>query len=240
MKYLFLFSVLLLSSCVNSPKIIANKGAVYGVFSADAHPDFKKKILNDSKSSSRYVKKGKKGINYQDNMVDYSNLKELYVGLISTDYKPQQHSLFANPEQMLPGSLALSIGDRLHIHNNTSSTQNFFISEIGGEGFQSFPELKAGQNAHFTLELVGDLELLSEDNDKLKTILFSKKNMLTKQLHSGQGYQFENLNPGIYQLIFWYWRLGKIEQSIIIKAEKNLNIDKTLTVESVMHNKGLK
>ena len=59
--------------------------------------------------------------------------------------------------------------------------------------------------------------------------------MLSKQLSSGQAYQFELLNPGDYQLIFWYWRLGKIQQAIHINGQENIHIDKTLTVDSVMH-----
>mgnify|MGYP000058185640 FL=1 len=234
MKYLFLFSVLLISSCVNAPKIIADKGAVYGMISADVHPAFKKKMLNNSNSFSGYSEAGVEGGNNQDKMIDYSQLNELYVGLVLPDYRPQQHQLVAYREKMSLRSLALSIGDELYIHNKSATVQNFFVSEIGGEGFQSFSALEVGQSAHFTVKLAGNLELLSEENDQLKTILFSKKNMRTKKLSSGQTYQFENLKPGLYRLIFWYWRLGKIEQTISIKSQENLRIDKTLTVDSVM------
>jgi len=76
---------------------------------------------------------------------------------------------------------------------------------------------------------------LSEDNDALKTVVFAKKNMLTKRLASGDHYQFEHLEPGTYPLIFWYWRLGKIQQTVQIQAEQNTRVDKTLTVDNIIH-----
>jgi len=234
MKYLFLLTALLLFSCTHTPEIIVDKGAVFGVLSSDAHPSFTNKIRDKSSSADDYRDENSQGVIYHDNMVNYSQLNELYVGLVLPYYTPREHHLFAEPEKMSPSSLALSSGDMLKIQNNTSSTQHFFISDIEGEGFQSFPELQAGQNAYFTVNIEGNLELLSEDNDALKVVLFSKKNMLTKKLFSGQRYQFENLPPDSYQLIFWYWRLGKIEKTIRIEAQKNIRVDETLTVDSVM------
>ena len=238
MKCLGLVFLLLLSSCVNAPKIVKGKGAVYGVLSADIHPDIKQKILETGRSSSSYRGSRYGGINYQDNMVNYSRLTGLYVGLISTDNQPQQHHLFALEEKLSPDSLALSPNDSLHIHNNTATTQHFFITKINDEaGFQSFPALKAGENAFFTVKLEGHLALLSENNPNLKVHIFSKRNMRSKRLKSGQRYQFEQLNPGDYQLVFWYWRLGEIQQTIHINAEENLHLDKTLTVKSVMESR---
>lgn len=236
MKYLYLLTLLLLGGCVHEPKIIAGKGAVYGVLSADAHPEFKKKMEDaNNNTSSSYGYKADQGIDYKNDMVNYSNLKALYVGLVTPDHRPQQHHLFAKPTGISPYSLALSPDDTLHIHNNTPNTQHFFITEtLGKAGFQSFPALKAGEEATFTVKLEGNLELLSDDNDNLKTHLFSKKNMQSKLRSSGEYYQFEHLNPGDYQLIFWYWRLGDIQQSIRINPQENLQVNKVLTVKSVM------
>ncbi|MCK5867669.1 MAG: hypothetical protein KAG14_04655 [Mycoplasmataceae bacterium] len=235
MKYLCLIFLLLLSACGYTPEIIKGKGAVYGIISVDAHPDFKKKTLIIETSLSEYESDAGEGINYKKNMVNYPDINDLYVGLVSSNYSPQQHHLFITEETLLPPALALAPSDSLHIHNNTTSVQHFFMTNIHDDtGFQSFPELKVGESAVFTLKLEGHLELLSEDNPNLKMRLFSKKNMLSKRFSSGDRYQFENLNAGDYQLVFWYWRLGVIQQAVSVKAEENIHLDKTLTVKSVI------
>ena len=58
--------------------------------------------------------------------------------------------------------------------------------------------------------------------------------MQSQRLSNGETYRFEQLSPGNYQLIFWYWRLGLVKQDIRIKAEENLRVDKILTVDGVM------
>jgi len=233
MNYLLLSLLFLLSACAQAPKIIAHKGAVFGTVSTEAHIEFKQKIANKNTAETNYST-DENGIEHHPDRVNYQHLDELYVGLIVPDYTSQTHNITVSSDQLNPHSLALSIGDTLHITNQNTSTQYLFISEINAEGFQAIPDLKAGQSIDVRLTLEGDLELLSEDNHKLKSILFSKKNMLTKKFSSGQRYQFENLTPNHYQLIFWYWRLGKITQTIKIDAQKNTRVDKTLSV-NILH-----
>lgn len=237
MKYLFLLTVFILSACVNAPNVIKGKGGVYGVLSADSHPLFNRKLESDLGSSSMYGEMKASGNKYQDNMVNYAKLDELYVGLIQANLAPQQHELTANAKGMSQKSIALALGDTLRLHNNTQRSQNFFVAAtLTQDGpIQAFPSLAAGATASYKIELEGDLELLSEDDDTLKTAIFSKKNMLTKRVSSGDSYQFDNLDPGSYQLIFWYWRLGKIRQTVQVKAEENTRVDKVLTVDSVIN-----
>ncbi len=237
MKYLFLLSVLIVSACADAPKVIKGKGGVYGMLSADSHPLFNKKLENDPGSNSIYGEMKATGVKYQDNMVNYAKLDELYVGLVQTNLSPQQHQLTATAEGMSRQSIALATGDTLQIHNTTHRSQNFFVAKSSGteEGIQTFPSLAAGATASYKIDLEGDLELLSEDNEALKTAIFSKKNMLTKRVSSGDSYQFDNLDPGSYQLIFWYWRLGEIKQTVQIQAEENIRVDKVLTVDSVIN-----
>jgi hypothetical protein len=237
MKYLFLLSVLILSACADAPKVIKGKGGVYGMVSADSHPAFNKKLESDSDSSSMYEEMKAAGVKYQDDMVNYAKLDELYVGLIQANLSPQQHQLTATAGGMSRKSIALAAGDTLQIRNNTKQSQNFFVAETSDTGgsIQTFPSLAVGATANYKIELEGDLELLSEDDEALKTVIFSKKNMLTKCVSSGDSYQFDNLNPGNYQLIFWFWRLGKMQQTIQIQMEENIRIDKILTVDSVIN-----
>lgn len=237
MKYLFFLSVLILSACADAPKVITGKGGVYGTLSADSHPAFSKKLESAHGDSSMYVEKNAAGINYQENMVNYAMLDELYVGIVQANSPAQQHQLTATTEGMSRKSIALAVGDTLQIHNNTNRSQSFFVAQTpsSGESIQTFPVLAPGATASYKIELEGDLELLSEDNERLKTAIFSQKNMLAKRVSSGDSYQFDNLDPGSHQLIFWYWRLGKIKQTVQIQAEENLRVDKILTVDSVIN-----
>jgi len=233
MKYLSLISLLLLSACVKAPNIIVNKGAVYGVLSADSHTAIKQKMSDEQDTTSDYST-GSKRDSSQHSKVDYSQLDELYVGLVLPAYTKQQHRLIIYPDKIRPSSLALSPGDELQIKNQSSQAQDLFISEINGEGFQSLSVIQAGQSAIFTVKLEGDLELLAESNTKESVILFSKKNMWTQKVSSGDQYQFEHLTPGDYPLIFWYWRLGKIEQIVTIKQQENVRIDTVLSVDRII------
>ncbi len=236
MNHLFLLAVLMLTSCANAPDVIPGKGGIYGRLSADSHPAFNKKLESNQGSGSVYGDTQANDAKYRDNMVDYHQLDELYVGLIQPNLSPQQHQLTATSEGMSSHSLALAVGDTLQLHNNSTQSQRFYIAETAdtGEGIQTFPTLEAGATANYKIDLEGDLELLSEDNENLKTLLFAKKNMLAKRVSSGDSYQFGNLDPGSYQLIFWYWRLGKIQQIVQVRAEENSRVDKTLTVDSVI------
>jgi hypothetical protein len=236
MNYLFLLAVLILPSCADAPKLMPGKGGVYGMVSADSHPLFNKKQESEQGSGSVYGETKASGVKYQDNMVNYAKLDELYVGLVQPGLSHQQHQLTATAEGMSPKSLALAVGDTIQLRNNTQQTQHFFVAETSaGQGVQTFPSLAAGVTASYQIDLEGDLELLSEDNDRLKTVLFSKKNLLAKRVSSGDGYQFENLEPGSYQLVFWYWRLGKIQQTVQVRVGENIRVDKVLTVDSVIH-----
>ncbi|MFI3120217.1 MAG: hypothetical protein QX203_09570 [Methylococcaceae bacterium] len=235
MKYLWLCVVFILTACISAPNVVKGKGGVYGVLSADSHPAISKKREHDPGSNSGYGEMGMAGAEHQEDRVDYAKLDELYVGLVQTNLPPRQHQLVASIDGMSRKSIALATGDSLQLHNNTRQSQHFFVAEPATGNIQTFPTLAAGAVANCKIDLEGDLELLSEDNDALKTVLFSKKNMLAKRMSSGEHYQFDKLEPGSYQLIFWYWRLGKIQQTVHIQAEENSRVDKTLTVDSVIN-----
>lgn len=237
MKYLLLLAALMLSACVEGPKVIKGKGGVYGRLSADSHPLFRNKSINDPGANAAYGGVNEAAGDSQDDRVNYAKLDELYVGLVQTNLPPRQHQLTATAGGMSPKSIALATGDTLQIRNNTPKSQNFFVAQVAGtgEGIQTFPSLPAGATASYKIDLEDDLELLSEDNELLNAKLFAKKNMLAKRVSSGDSYQFDNLDPGSYQLVFWYWRLGKIKQTVQVQAEENVRVDKVLTVDSVIN-----
>lgn len=239
MKHLFLLSTLLLAACsAQAPHVTADKGAIYGVLTAQANSAFKEKH-RQSDAGSVYGTEKESAIVYKDDMVNYPALDELYVGLVMPVFSPQQHSIHVSTQGMSPRSLALAQGDVLRVFNDTGRNQTFFITQTSdnGEGIQSFPSLTSGSSANYPVQLEGSLELLSEDDTNLKASLFSRKNMAVKRLKNGEAYQFDNLNPGQYKLIFWYWRLGKIAQQIEVKAGETIRVDKTLSVDSIMNSR---
>ncbi len=236
MKHLFLLSALLLAACsAQTPRVTADKGAVYGVLTAQANSAFREKY-RQSDTSSVYGTEKETGIVYQDDMLNYPALDELYVGLVGQALSSQQYTVHVTAEGMSPRSQALAVGDVLRVYNDTGREQSFFITQTpdNGDGIQSFPALAAGSSANYPVLLAGTLELLSENDVNLKTSLLSRKNMAVKRLKNGETYQFENLNPGQYELIFWYWRLGKIAQKIEVKAGESVRVDKSLSVDSIM------
>ena len=80
------FTILLilvaLASCSSVPEIVSGKGAVYGTISVDSHKDI---IAKASKGKDGiYGKNGK--VIFTDKMVNYHNLKELFVCLLDPSF----------------------------------------------------------------------------------------------------------------------------------------------------------
>ena len=105
------FTILLilvaLASCSSVPEIVSGKGAVYGTISADSHKDI---IAKASKGKDGiYGKNGK--VIFTDKMVNYHNLKELFVCLLDPSFPGgNDHSLIATNENMSYRSMAIATG----------------------------------------------------------------------------------------------------------------------------------
>ena len=242
MKHLYLFSVLLLSAwaTVQAAPLEAGKAGVYGELTAEENSVVKEKRQQSNVSSSPYDSPTQTSETVSsDELVNYANLDDLYVGLVVPTLATQQHIVNVSAQGISPRALAVAVGDSLQVFNDTAATQSLFLTQTinSGEGIQTFPSLAAGSSATYSVQLAGDLELLAENDGNLKARLLSKKNMQVKRLSSGDSYQFENLQPGEYNLIFWHWRLGKIEQKITLNSGDNLRVDKTLSVDSIMRSR---
>lgn len=232
---LLLIGILTFGGCASipAPKVVPGKGAIYGIVAADSHKVIRDKAAGDS--TSIYSEGGK--VVYSDKMVNYAKLKELYVCLIGPGNSGgREHSLVAQDKNMSKRSVALAPGDKLRIRNSTSKTQNFFIAETSGneEGFQAFPPLSAGTEAVFTIKLEGDLELASEESDQLVTALLSRPGLVSQMHSSGSPYAFERLEPGAYNVIFWFWRLGYTQHRVGVQAGQNSHLDETLSVDRII------
>ncbi len=231
---LCLAGMIMLAGCASAPEIVPGKGAIYGIVSADSHKAIVKKAATSGDPDYRDEAGN---VLYDKHMVNYHNLKELYVCLIDPQYPGgQEHVLVAGETGMSLRSLVIAEGDTLRIQNNTSHTQSFFISAIEEtkEGFQAFPPLSPGTEGTFTITLQGDLELSSEENARLITSILSRNGLVGRRHSSGSQYAFERLAPGTYDVLFWFWRLGYIQHTVQVKAGTNLRLDETLSVDKII------
>lgn len=216
-------------ACAGGPAVVPGLGAVYGTVTAESH---KALVEKAAKEETIYSEQGT--IVYSKDMVNYPQLQELYVGLIGSDVPSGgEHFIEVRDSAMSVMSLALARGDAIRLRNNTLQTQNFYIVDAQ-EGIQLFPTLKPGQEAAVQVNGEGLLELLSEENERLITLLLSRSGMGVRQVASGGSYAFERLNPGNYNLIFWFWRLGWIEKKISVEAGKNIRVNQVLSVDKVL------
>ncbi len=215
--FAWLIAGLLLTGCSSGPDIVPGKGAIYGTIAADSH----KAIVEKAASSADPDYRTEEGrVAYTKDMVNYPNLKELYACLLDPNYPGgNEHFLVMTDSGMFVRSLAIAKGDKLRIRNNTSRTQNMFISNVEetDHGFQSFSPLSPGAEGVFTITLEGDLELGTEEDERVVISILSRKGLIGLRRRSGDTYAFERLTPGTYDVMFWFWRLGYIQHRIEVK-----------------------
>jgi hypothetical protein len=233
-KNLPVFLILItLLSCSSAPEITPGKGAVYGSITAESHKDIIAKASKDDGS----VYGGNGRVVFTEQMVNYEKLKELFVCVLDPAFSGgNEHLLFASDEKMSQRSLAIAKGDRLWVQNNSSRTLTFFIAGRGDD-IQVYSPTKPGERSAITIQQEGELELGSDENESLMTTLLSRRGLVGQQHSSGEKYSVENLNPGQYKILFWFWRLGFIEKTIIIKAGENIELNQILSVDKIMQSK---
>jgi hypothetical protein len=228
-----LLVILALSSCSTAPEIIPGRGAVYGTISAESHKDIKAKA--SKKGNGFYSNDGK--IVFTSQMINYDNLKELYVCLIDPGYSGgNEHLITVGKNSVSHRSLAVATGDRLWVQNNTPQTLTFYLAGTD-DAIQVFPAVKPNERSAISINLTGELELGSEENEGLNIKIFSRHGMIVQQHSTGDYYAFENLHPGKYNLLFWFWRLGFIEKEISVQAGSNIRLDQILSVDKIMAGK---
>ncbi len=232
-KLLIILTLFIFSACASGPAIVPGKGAIYGTISADSHKDIIAKAEKDA--DGLYFQKGE--VVFTKQMVNYHKLKELYACLQdSSFFGGKDHLLIAENNKMSLRSLALARGDKLWVQNNTSKTLTFYLAGQDDE-IQVFSPLKPGERSVITIEQEGILELGSDENEDLMTSLFSQVGLNCQKHSSGDRYSFENLEPGQYKTLYWFWRLGFIEKNIIIKAGENIELNQVLSVDKIMASK---
>lgn len=234
LKTLFIFALIsALVGCATGPEPVPGKAAIYGSVTADSHKALVSKAAKEK--DTEYSIGGE--IFYTKDMVDYKNLKEIYVCLIDPNFKGgNEHALFIRDSEPSLRSIAVAKGDKLRIKNETSRSQNFFIAD-SGEGFQAFPTIPPGKESSIAINMEGALELGSEEDENLIVSIFSRPGLISRRISSGQSYAFERLEPNHYDIIFWFWRLGYIKKRFIAEAGKNLRMDQVLSVDRIIQSR---
>ena len=231
--YFFTSILIVLAGCAGGPQVVPGKSAVYGVVKTESHKDL---IAKAAKNIDVEYSIGGK-IVYNKDMVNYNNIGEIYVCLIDPNFTGgKEHSLVVRDSGFSLRSLALALGDKLRIKNETSRTQNFFMADLG-DGFQMFPPIGPGKERSITVNLTGDIELGSEEDDRLIVSILSRAGLISRRIASGQSYAFESLEPNAYGIMFWFWRLGYIEKRFVAEAGKNSRMNQTLSVDRIILSK---
>jgi hypothetical protein len=231
-KFVPVFLIFVFSACASIPipPIVPGKGSVFGTLTAQSHS----KIIEKAKGSAKHDYASNGLIIFNKDMVNYSNLKELYACLIDPTYiGGKKIGITATAEGLSPRSLALSPGDIISINNSTERSLTFFLADMG-DAFQDLGKVNPGQTNSFTIKIQGSLELGTDEDERIKTIVFSQNGLRSKRVASGQSYSFEKLEPGSYDMIFWFWRLGKIHKQVQINPGQNTSVHETLSVNTVM------
>jgi len=174
-------------------------------------------------------------ITFTPEMVNYDALEEIYVGLIHPDQiDPAEHVLTIDNDRPSLRSILVGQGDVLKVRNNSARTLSFYLIDTASDDIQEYPALRPGQTAELPVNLEGSLELGADEDDALIVNILSVKNLVSRQVRSGGLYEFTGLDPGTYDVLFWFWRLGKIERPVVVQSGNNYRIDETLSVDRII------
>lgn len=219
------------------------KGTVYGKTYIRPHKDYVKKAEELAKNAPpgavdqygtpiRYDGK----LNFNEKMVNY-NLIKIFTILVNPAAKldEEEHEVEVEEDEGIkPKALAVNKGDVIEIENDSGKDLTFFLADTNSDDIQEFPTIKSGDDAELKVELVGDLVLTTDEDERLSMVVLSRQGLLSRKARGGNLYTFRDLDPGQYELLFWYWRLGYLKKSITIEAGKNLKVNGTLSVDTLV------
>lgn len=224
-------------------RLAEGTGAVVGEIKARPHKDYLKKAkdkaqdsgLNEGNADSygSFSSSGK--IVYNETMVNYGRI-EVYAILLNPAAEPgNRHEVKAKKDGGLhPEALAVAKGDIIHIKNESTQPLTFFLADINGGDIQDVPELAPGDSADMTVELVGDLELATDEDERLSVAVLSREGLQSRRIQSGSSYEFLDVPPGEYDLLLWYWRLGSLNQKVTIVEGQRTQVDGVLSVDTIV------
>lgn len=228
----------LLTACQALPEVTptAGKGAIVGAVSTRPHSDLIKKIRDQSAAASdSYGGSADGRIVYLKKMLNYRQIDDIYVGLVGPESPaPAVHDLRATAAGLIPRGIAMATGDTIRIANATSESLTFFVADNATDDIEESEPVPPGQTGELTVTMEGTLDLGVDERDDLEGTVLSRTGMATKRLKSGSDYAFNNLEPGSYQLTFWYWRLGELQRPVTVEPDKVMVINEELAVDRLV------
>lgn len=232
-SFIIVSCIVLLVSCQKTfkPTMTSGKGAILGTIETRAHIDMIKKAKKEAENDGRdYSVNGK--IIYSNEMVNYDKLDDIYVGLINSGLDTKSVvDIIVTEDGFEPPSLAINTGDRIRFVNATSNSLTFYAANLNSDGVEEFAPLAADARREITVSLEGLLEIAADERDDLILTVLSRRSMRVRQVTSRETYLFNNLAPGDYRMVFWYWRLGMLEQPITVKAGEVTEVNEYLSVD---------
>jgi hypothetical protein len=242
-KFLLICCVLSLPACQSAPKVelSSGKGAVVGKVETRAHKEMIKKAKDTARTQSKFDRdeyttlSGK--IRYSDKMVNYDKLDDVYVGLISSATVAQPAmKIVATENGFEPRAIAVRTGDKINITNATSIELTFYVVDPNSDAIEELSPLVPGASGEIAIPMEGLLELAADERDDLIASVLSRRGMQTRRVTSGKYYTFNDLSPGNYQMLFWYWRLGLLERPVTIKMGEVTELNEYLSVDRLIKN----
>lgn len=229
-----------LAACQSIPeiKLAPGTGAVTGTLTSAPHKDLMAKATSEANamSTGSYVHADATGrIYYDEKMINYEILDELYAGLIVPGRRqPVSHAMSAGGGGLSPRSVALAKGDRLRLTNATKDVLTFFVTDTGG-GIVEFAPLGPGASGEAVIDLEGPLEIGADERANMTGSLLSRPGLAVRVVKSGGRYVFKDLAPGTYDMVFWYWRLGSLERRAKVTPGTIVEINEKLSVDRTVH-----
>ena len=212
-------------------------GNIYGTVTARSHKAIvaKAEAVAAGKVSGQYETLADGRMAYNATMVNYNELDEIYVGVIgATSKRGTIHDLRADDNGFTPRSVALATGDILHITNGTQRPLTFFLAGTTSDTFDELPVLGPGASGNIAVTSSGDFELAADEDERISALILSRPGMAVKRISSGSDDLFENLKPGNYRMVFWFWRLGEKQRQITVIANKSVKLSETLAVDTLV------
>lgn len=220
----------LMAGCAAGPEVASDRSAVYGVVTARPHSQVLAKWTQASPGG--YGSPSGTVVNVPSEAIDYASLTGMYVGLVDPGYGGgADHAITFSKTAARPESLAVAVGDVIRVRNATGGPLTIFLAAIDSEAIQDAPTIPAGGSGEIRVRIEGLLELGADEDDRPIAPVLARRGLRTSEVASGGSYVFNDLEPGAYRMIFWYWRLGSIERSVTLAAGRASRLDEVLSVD---------
>ncbi len=244
-----LLAVVLLAGCATIKPPAEGKGNVFGTVIARPHKDYIKMARARGEFDLDYGRFADdqivydldygwfpdSKIMYDDSQVNYDALDEIYVILVDpAGTAGRTHELAARKDGFYPKSLAVAKGDTIKVRNETVGPLTLYITEADTKNFWDFPVIAPGASGDLKIDMTGLLDLGADEDDSLTAAILSRQGLSARKVKSGATYEFRDMSPGTYDMMFWYWRLGTLNKTVKVEPGKSVRLDGTLSVDTIV------